>query len=198
MRSGSAILCVAFLTNALFAEDEGKGTLVGTVNHKSVAKFPTVVYIDEMPDRKFDLPTEVLRLDQKNKEFLPKVAPMLVGTTVEFLNSDAFEHNVNSPDSEKFDLGNWGLNEKRSYTFKHAGVYTLLCKLHPEMVGYAVVVKTPYFAIANEKGEFRIPNVPAGKWKVKVWNERMKPKQTDATFEVIVEEGKDSKTEIKP
>lgn len=177
---------------------KGNGTLVGTVSHKSVAKFPTVVYVEEMAGQKFDPPAEPLRLDQKNKEFTPKVAAMLVGTTVEFLNSDGFEHNVNSPDNEKFDLGNWGQNEKRAYTFKHPGVYTLLCKVHPEMIGYAVVVKTPYFAVANEKGEFRIPNVPAGTWKVKVWNERLKPKQLEATFEATIEEGKEARTELKP
>ncbi len=177
---------------------KGNGTLVGTIIHKSVAKFPTVVYLDEMPDRSFVPPNWTLHIDQKNKEFIPKVVPMIAGSTVEFLNSDSFEHNINSPDQERFNLGNWGQDEKRSYTFKQPGVYTLLCSLHPEMVGYAVVVKTPYFAVANEKGEFRIPNVPAGKWKVKIWNERLKPKQLDAMFEATVEEGKDARLEVKP
>ncbi|MBI2899791.1 MAG: hypothetical protein HYY17_06375 [Planctomycetes bacterium] len=177
---------------------KGTGTLTGTISHKTVAKFPTVVYVDEIPDRKFAPPDKPIVIDQKNKVFSPGVVPMVAGTTVDFLNSDGFEHNVNSPDNEKFNLGNWGQNEKRSYQFTRPGAYTLLCSVHPEMVGYAVVVKTPYFAVADEKGNFRIANVPAGSWKVKIWNERLKPKQLEAAFAVTVEEGKEAKTEIKP
>lgn len=188
---GAACCCIAELK-------KGTGVLTGTVAHKSATKFPTAVWIESMDGRTFLLPPWTPRFDQKNKEFLPKVLPVLVGTTVEFLNSDGFEHNVNSPDSERFNLGNWGQNEKRTYTFTRTGVYTLLCSLHPEMVGYAVVVSTPYFAVADEKGEFRIPNVPAGKWKVRIWNERLKPKQLETAFEVTVEEGKVARFELKP
>ncbi|GEM_PF-3168128 len=188
---GTTCCCIKLL-------QKGTGVLTGVVAHKSAAKFPTAVFIESMDGRDFLLPPWTVRVDQRNKEFFPKVAPVLVGSTVEFLNSDGFEHNVNSPDNEKFNLGNWGLNEKRTYSFTRPGVYTLLCSLHPEMVGYVVAVKTPYFAVANEKGEFRIPNVPAGKWKIKIWNERLKPKQLDAVFEAVVEEGKDVRLEVKP
>jgi plastocyanin len=177
---------------------KGNGSLKGVINHKTVSKFPTVVYIDEVPGKDFEIPRWNVRIDQKNKEFIPRILPVMVGSTIEFINSDGFEHNVNSPDNEKFNLGNWGQNEKRTYQFSRPGVYTLLCSLHPEMVGYAIVVKTPYFSVADAEGKFRIPNVPAGKWKVKVWNERMKPKQTEATFDVTVEEGKEAQVEIKP
>lgn len=195
-----SLLLVAFLIGPQDCDPSknAAGTVVGTVQHKSVQKFPTLVYIEEVGDRRFEPPAKPVQIDQKGKEFSPKVLPMIVGTTVEFLNSDAFEHNVNSPDNEKFDLGNWGLNQKCGYTFKHAGVYTLLCKLHPEMVGYAIVVKTPYFAMADDKGDFKLENVPAGTWKVKVWNERLKPKQLEAVFEATVEQGKDARIEVKP
>lgn len=177
---------------------KGAGVLRGVVTHKSVAKAPTVVYIEAMDGREFVLPPTKPFLNQKNKEFAPRLVPLLVGTTLEFANDDTFEHNVNSPDNERFNLGNWGQGERRSYTFTRPGVYTLLCALHPEMVGYAVVVNTPYFAVANERGEFRIPNVPAGKWKVRIWNERLKPKQLEPTYDGAVEEGKETSVEIKP
>ena len=48
-------------------------------------------------------------LDQRNLVFEPHVLPVLVGTTVDFLNSDAVQHNVFSPDAcaDKFNLGTW-------------------------------------------------------------------------------------------
>lgn len=196
------IATVALLAGALPArtlpDEKGAGGVKGSVTHASVKKAQTLVYIDDMPGKKFDPPATNPVMDQRGKAFLPHVLPVVVGTTVEFLNSDDFEHNVFSPDGETYNLGNWGKGIKRPYTYKQPGVYVQLCKVHPEMAGYIVVVKTPYFALADEEGKFKIANVPAGTWKLKVWNERLKPKQLEASFEVKVEEGKESELEIKP
>lgn len=194
----SSILYVG-LWGGMPAQGAGKGGIVaGTLVHSSVKRFPTVVYIEQVSNGKFQPPAKPLMIDQKNKEFTPRILPALVGTTVDFHNNDGFEHNVNSPDGERFDLGNWGKGQHRAYTFKQPGIYTLLCKAHPEMVGYAVVTQSPYFAVTDAEGNFRISGVPSGTWKLKVWNERLKPKQLDATFEVTVDGAKEAKVEIKP
>ncbi|HLY72994.1 MAG TPA: plastocyanin/azurin family copper-binding protein [Planctomycetota bacterium] len=177
---------------------EKTGSIAGTCQHSSVKKFPTLVFIDVMPGKEFKAPEKPTVMDQKNKEFNPRLLPILVGTSVEFINNDDFEHNVFSPDGEGYNLGNWGKGQKRSHTFNSPGVYVQLCKVHPEMVSYIVVLKTPYFAIADAEGKFKVPGVPAGTWKLKIWNERLKPKQLDATYEVKVEEGKEAEIEIKP
>ena len=75
---------------------------------------------------------------------------MPAGSTVNFLNGDTIKHNVMSPDNERFDLGNARGGDMLSYTFNNPGVYTILCRVHPEMISYVVVVNTPYFATAME------------------------------------------------
>lgn len=198
--------CLALSTTAS-ARDPGPGgdpaqdqtgSISGTCQHTSVKKFPTLVYIDAMPGKDFKAGEKPALMDQKNKEFVPRVLPILVGTTVEFMNSDDFEHNVFSPDGEGYNLGNWGKSQKRSRAFTTPGVYVQLCKVHPEMVGYIVVLKTSYFALADQEGKFTLPKVPSGTWKLKIWNEKLRPKQLDATYEIKVEEGKDAAIEIKP
>jgi plastocyanin len=180
-------------------QDKDKtGTITGTALHSTVKKYPTVLYIETMPGKDFTAPEKPAIMDQRGKEFTPRVLPILVGTTVEFANNDDFEHNVFSPDGEGYNLGNWGKGVKRSHTFKTPGVYVQLCKVHPEMVSYILVLKTPYFAVADAEGKFKIPSVPAGTWKVKMWNERLKPKQLETTVEVKVEEAKEVEIEIKP
>jgi plastocyanin len=176
--------------------DDGTGIVTGTVNHRSVKKSPTVVYIEEIPGAKFNPPAAKPVMDQRGKVFIPEVLPVLVGTTVEFLNSDNFDHNVFSPDGEEYDLGKWAEGEKRSHTFDQAGVYTQLCRVHPEMVGYVVVFKTPYFAIADEEGKFQIPEVPSGTLTLKIWNERLRPKQLKKSFTVDVAEGKETEIDL--
>lgn len=177
-----------------FADDTG--VVSGTVSHVSVRKYPTVVYVEDIPGQPFAAPVSNAVVDQKGKVFVPRVLPVLVGTTVEFLNSDSFKHNVFSPDGEKYDLGNWEKGQRRSYTFKRPGVYTQLCSLHPEMVAYVVVLKTPYFAVADQEGKFRIQNVPAGTWKLKVWNERLKPGMLEKSYDVKVAADQEATVQI--
>lgn len=172
------------------------GNVTGAVNHPSAGSFPTVVFIERATGGTFPPPTAHAVIDQKGKAFAPHVLPVVAGTTVDFLNGDDFEHSVFSPDGEKYDLGKWGQGQKRSYTFKRAGVYTQLCNLHPEMIGYVVVLETPLFALADQQGRFQIQNVPAGTWALKVWNERLRPAQLQKSFPVSIAEGQGAKVDI--
>lgn len=189
------LAAVLILVSAIFAADN-IGIVSGTVNHPTVKKYPTVVYIDDLPAPKGNAPPSKVNIDQKGKVFFPRVVTVQVGSTVEYLNSDPFEHNVFSPDGEKYDLGNWGKGDKRSYTFKRPGVYTQLCKLHPDMIAYVVVLKNPYFAIADDQGKYRITNVPVGAWALKIWNERLRPNQLEKPYPVTIDPRQESKLDI--
>ena len=102
--------------------------------------------------------------------------PVLKGTTVDFLNSDKLVHNVFTPDevADKFNLGTWPQGEFRSFTFAKPGNAVMLCKVHPEMEAWVVVLETPYFALSDKSGAFKIENVPAGEYTLEVWHEKRK------------------------
>ncbi len=51
----------------------------------------------------------------------------------------------------------------------------LLCNVHSEMSGYIIVSPTPYFAQTDAGGNFKIDNVPDGKYTVVAWHEGAKP-----------------------
>ena len=153
-----------------------------------------VVYLAAVPGKTFPAPKEHAKMDQKNLMFTPHVLPVLVGTTVDFLNSDTVIHNVFSPDAcaDKFNLGTWPQGETKTYTFKKECAAVLLCKVHPEMEAYDVAVPTPHFATAQADGSYRIPDVPDGSYTVKVWHPKLKAVgkpvtvagATEASFEV--------------
>ena len=153
-----------------------------------------VVYVAAVPGKTFPAPKEHAKIDQKNLVFIPHVTAVLVGTTVDFLNSDALLHNVFSPDAcaDKFNLGTWPQGEIRSYTFKKECVAALLCKVHPEMEAFVVAVPTPWFTLAKPDGSYRIADVPDGSYTVKVWHPKLKSGQkavtvsgpTEAAFEI--------------
>lgn len=160
------------------------GDIHGKVSCKGVRDSANaVVYVAEVPGKTFAPPKEHARIDQANLVFAPHVLPVLVGTTVDFMNSDALLHNVFSPDAcaEKFNLGTWPKGEIRSYTFKKDCVATLLCKVHPEMEGFVVAVPTPHFAVTKADGSYTIADVPDGSYTVKVWHPKLKATQKPVT-----------------
>jgi plastocyanin len=141
------------------------------------------VYIGAIGGKTFPAPKDHATMDQKNMVFVPRILPVLVGTTVDFLNSDAVLHNVftTEPCADKFNLGTWPQGQRKSYTFTKECAAVLLCKVHPEMEAYVVAVPTPYFAVAKADGSYRIADVPDGSYTVKVWHPKLKPAEKSVT-----------------
>jgi plastocyanin len=190
---------IAALTLALAAPVLVAPALAGDIHGKVACKgvrdsADAVVYVAAVAGKTFPAPSDHAHIDQANLVFAPHVLPVLVGTTVDFLNSDAVLHNVFSPDAcaEKFNLGTWPKGQTKSYTFKNECVATLLCKVHPEMEAFVVAVPTPWFAVTKADGSYTIANVPDGAYTVKVWHPKLKATQkavtvagaTEAAFEI--------------
>jgi plastocyanin len=156
----------------------GKVVCKGTRNSADA-----VVYVDRIPGKTFPPPAAHVKVDQKNMVFTPHVVPVLIGTTVDFLNSDAALHNVFTPDAcaEKFNLGTWPKGQSKSYTFKKECIASLLCNVHPEMEGFALALPTPYFAVTSADGSFAIADVPDGSYTLKVWHPRLKSAEQAVT-----------------
>jgi plastocyanin len=153
------------------------GDIHGTVTAKGVRdSSDAAVYVDTIQGKTFPPPTAHARIDQKGLQFLPHVLPVLVGTTIDFLNSDSVLHNVFSPDAcaDHFNLGTWPQGQTKSFAFKKACFAALLCRVHPEMEGFVAVVPTPYFAVTSPNGSYQIKDVPDGTYTVKVWHPKLK------------------------
>jgi plastocyanin len=168
-----AVLTIAAVGRA--GDIKGKVSVQGLKSPVNIA-----VYVDAIPGKKFDAPTEHVVVDQKKMEFIPHVVVILQGTTVDFTNSDPVGHNVYWPSisgNKKLthNLGTWPKGDKKSFQFNDMGVAPLLCNVHPEMSGYVAVVATPYFAVTDKDGNYEIKNVPAGKYTLKTWSEDGKP-----------------------
>jgi plastocyanin len=139
----------------------------------------SVVYVDTIAGKTFPAPTAKPVIDQKGLMFVPHIVAVQQGTTVEFLNSDKVAHNVFWPSvggNKKLthNLGTWPQGEKRPFKFDNPGAVPLLCNVHPEMAGYVVVAPTPYFALTDKSGDYKIENVPDGSYTVTAWHEGAK------------------------
>lgn len=152
------------------------GTISGKV---SGVNGESVVYVEAVAGKTFPAPTAKPVIDQKGLMFVPHITVVEQGTTVEFLNSDKVAHNVfwiSIGGNKKLghNLGTWPQGEKRPFKFDNPGAVPLLCNVHPEMSGYVVVSPTPYFALTDKSGAYKIENVPDGSYSVTAWHEGAK------------------------
>ncbi len=177
----------ALLAASALLASAADGSITGTVKATGLASnADAVVFVQQAPGTAKP-PAEPVTMDQKQMQFIPHVLPVLSGTTVKFLNSDPTPHNVFSPDFEKYNLGTWPKGQSKDYTFskctKFPCAYTQLCRVHPEMEGFVVVLPNPYFAVSDKEGKFEIKGVPAGQYTVAVWHPKLKAQPKPVTVE---------------
>lgn len=175
------LLIVLCFTSAI----NGFAQITGKVEaDKAKYKANTIVYI-EKADGNFKPSAKNPSMDQKNLTFIPKILPVIVGSTVDFLNADDVLHNVFSPDAcaDKFNLGSWPKGQIRSHKYDKLGCQSVvLCNVHPEMEAYVVVLQNPYYAVTDKEGNYSIKNVPPGKYTLKIWNEKLNAPDQEITM----------------
>jgi plastocyanin len=167
------------------------GSLSGTVTATGQRdNADAVVYLDSIAGKSFPAPAAHASVNQVKMTFVPRVLPVLIGTTVDFNNSDNVNHNVFSPDkcAGAFNLGSWGRGSTKSHTFDKPCVADLLCNVHPEMEGYVLALPTPYFAVTDAGGEYLIKDVPEGAYTIKVWHPRLKQATRSVTVKDAAKE----------
>jgi plastocyanin len=163
-------------------------SVTGTVSSPKGPMANAVVYIDGLPVE----PKAKMNLTITNKmmNFSPYIGVIPVGGKVTFYNADPFPHNVFTSDGEGFNMGMIPPNEGRQRVFKNAGAYSLLCNLHPGMLGYVVVAASSYYAKSDAQGRFTIKDVPPGTYKLTAWAPRLAP----TTQSITVKDGDVSTT----
>ena len=104
---------------------------------------------------------------------------------VTFPNSDNVSHHVYSfSPPRRFQLYLAKGGPPQSVVFDRAGVETLGCNMHDWMLGYILVVDTPYFAVTDDDGRARVSGLAAGAYRLEVWHPRFPDPKARYTREV--------------
>jgi plastocyanin len=136
-----------------------------------------VVYIEKVnSEKRFTTSTEKVSMDQKDETFIPHVLPVLVGTSVDFINKDDFYHSVFSYSRAKtFDLGKYPKGIKRAVLFDKMGIVEIFCEIHSYMQAFVLVLQNPYFAKPDSTGNYHIEDIPPGNYDLVAWHDVLKP-----------------------
>ncbi len=157
-----------------------------------------IVFIYEVPGAKFEAPKNPAFMDQINKDFVPHVLPVLVGTPVKFPNKDNTHHHIYSFSKiKKFEVPLYKGKSADPVVMDKPGTIKLGCNIHDWMLGYIMVLDNPYFAMTGAEGMAAIKGVPKGEYQVAVWSERLKG-PVDATLQKVKVGTKPTPVEFKP
>lgn len=120
------------------------------------------------------IPVEHPQVNQKGMMIVPHITPVVVGTTVDFPNSDNVYHNLFSlSPARTFDLGRYGQGKSKSITFKKEGEVRIFCDIHPSMSGVVLVLPNHFFSEVKADGLYEIKDVPTGTWRIHAWHETL-------------------------
>jgi plastocyanin len=113
------------------------------------------------------------QMAQRKKHFVPSILVLPVGSTVSFPNFDPIFHNAFSNFAgPPFDVGLYPPGTVPKVQFKRSGVVRVFCNIHPTMSAVIVVLDTPYIALSNRDGSFRIDDVKPGEYRLHLFHER--------------------------
>ena len=122
-------------------------------------------------------------IDNHHCLFVSHVSAAMTGDRVRVRNSDPVLHNTHGflgkPTVFNLALPNRGQMIDITKRLAKAGAVHVLCDAHPHMFGWLVVHDSPYVAVTDDQGAFRIDGVPPGTWKVTMWHEGFRPKGVD-------------------
>jgi plastocyanin len=135
-----------------------------------------VIWLEPVDRAAPSAPPKRIEMLQREKQFVPHVVAVSVGSVVDFPNLDPIFHNAFSNFSgQPFDVGLYPPKTSRNVLFKHPGIVRVFCNIHSTMSAVIAVVNTPWFAVSVATGKYSIPNVPAGEYHLRIFHERAMP-----------------------
>jgi plastocyanin len=110
-------------------------------------------------------------MDQRDLAFVPDVLVVQTGTAVDFPNSDQVRHQVYSFSPAKpFQLALYAGRAHAPVVFDHAGLVTIGCNIHDQMLGYVYVTDSPWYGRTGADGTLRLRDLPPGEYTLRVWH----------------------------
>ncbi len=151
------------------------------------------VYLDGVPAVHDLRPQQAVVVDQKNCQYAPYALAIPAGTKLEMSNSDPILHNVHAKEKSEDGGQQTIFNIAMPVQGQRVpidpgrikpGIITLSCEAgHPWMNAHIFVADHPYVAVTDEKGGFVIPDVPVGKYRIKMWHEGVTMKKNNKALQ---------------
>jgi hypothetical protein len=128
-------------------------------------------------------PTGEVVLDNHKCLFVSHVSAVAIGDKVRVKNSDPILHNTHGfmgkPTIFNLALPNKDQMVDITRRLARPGVVRVLCDAHPHMFAWMVVHDSPYVAVTDDRGAFKIDNIPPGTYRITMWHEGFRARGVD-------------------
>ena len=122
-------------------------------------------------------------LDNARCVFVSHVTALMAGERARVKNSDVILHNTHGflgkPTVFNLALPNRDQMIDITRRLTRPGVIRVVCDAHPHMSAWMIVHDSPYYAVTDERGGYRIDGIPPGSYKVTLWHEGFRPRGLD-------------------
>ncbi|HEY2991532.1 MAG TPA: carboxypeptidase regulatory-like domain-containing protein [Methylomirabilota bacterium] len=122
-------------------------------------------------------------LDNHRCVFVHHVTVTMPGERARVKNSDPILHNTHGflGKTTVFNLALPNKDQMIEVTKRltRPGVVRVVCDAHPHMAAWMIVHDSPYYAVSDERGAFKIDGIPPGSYKVTMWHEGFRAKGLD-------------------
>ncbi len=134
-----------------------------------------VVTVKATKGKKLEVPAEHPVFDQKTCEFHPHVLVFPAGSTIDVKNSDGILHNIHTTSTVNASQNQAQPKFKPLIQIKVEKPETIAikCDVHGWMSAYWVATDTPYVAVTDASGSFKIADLPPGDYDVELWQEKL-------------------------
>lgn len=171
-----------------------------SIVHRGAGLANVVVWLSDVTQGKplpIERRTEIMNEDC---QLVPRVQAVVAGTTINVRNEDRLVHTTRFVRGGTGDtlavvpLTDDGQVVPNEHIAAKPGMIAVTCAQHPWTRGYIAVFESPYFAVTDESGGFRIDSVPPGKYRLVAWHERGR---SQVQQEIEVRANAESRAEIQ-
>ena len=135
-----------------------------------------VVFLESREAKAAVKPAPPAEVAQADRQFVPQVIVVPVGTSVSFPNRDSVRHHVYSFSAvKKLEIKLYVGTPAAPVVFDQPGVAVLGCNIHDNMAAWVVVVETPWYGQSGADGRVTWPQVPAGTYRLRSWHPSLAP-----------------------
>jgi hypothetical protein len=132
-------------------------------------------------------------LDNAKCRFVPHVSVVMLGSSPRVRNSDPILHSTHGFWDGKANAFNLALPQRGQEVpikryLKKPGVVEIRCDAHTHMHAWTLVHDSPYFAVTEDDGSFRIDGIPPGKYRVAMWHQGFVQKGFDKDGRPVYDE----------
>ncbi len=177
--AGTATFLIGVILAAIFGWSTSSPAIEITacvLDPSGAAVSDAVVFLPETPGVAGIPPKAPYVLDQVNKEFVPRLLPIVVGGEVRFPNRDDIHHHVYSfSRARKFELQLYKGEPTSPVRFDQPGVVQVGCNIHDWMSAIVLVLPNAHFAVTGADGKATLRDLPdRPELALQVFHERLR------------------------